>query len=803
MKIKTLILFLLLALSYTSFSQAKDTLYFDAKWKKTTKENHQYFRPLPLKVVDSLSLIRDYYKNGKLQMQGYVYTHNNNLFAGDLYIYTKDGYDSSFTPYINTTNKPLTYYHNNGTVWKTNAYQKDVKDGKIDLYNDLGDKIGSETYSSGNYMNDTISKFVSKYYATNKNKQISFNRNAKEVFKPVKAVYHMKTGKLAQVSVFKKRYEIINQKTYAQSGRLIKAYNKNDFSGENLTNGIDYRPITTNGFVVGIDRVPHTSQSSQIIKINDIDVLNVYDYGKLDFFKKIASNQYQLLNYRIVPSRQKKEERKLFLSKGFHTYNLYDRKRVYDKNCESIPVKDIKEQSVSELLGLLKKYEWSSTYFTVVNRKDSTAHKISFKQLNNQVFTEVDRVFGTNEMRDFRALYIPKNDNISKWYIYKSKLYAIQIFLINKTKPILIFSVNGSIEHAIIPMKDNTFYTTFKDWNKNKPTMKSYESLNDANLKFLMANATQKFYKILKKDNKQFIANIYNEIVVKKPYDTIQMYNEFIIGDNKNQIDIYNTLLHKLPIENSRQVYYDRGNLQILTDKKVFYVDPLGKEAQRNDIKNFLECGFDEEFHSKKFKIIKTKAKKPLNAIVESTVSGTLKYTIILSLKNLDTSFKVTFLNRRKEDHYGSNNNLFLDDGYINQTNVLVVSKNKKFGLYTYNYNNVAYEKKKSKSKKNVDEDGDGGEHEPPEAIAFNAPLYGNTSAKEILPVVYDSIKLNEPLIIVEKDNSYGILDKTSTIPELKYRTLGKVHNNFMPYEKLNGEKGWIDVRSLQEFLKQ
>ncbi len=54
----------------------QDTVFFDKRWKECGKANHRYFR---ICVTDSTTMhpqkvikIRDHYKNGNLQMEGYV-----------------------------------------------------------------------------------------------------------------------------------------------------------------------------------------------------------------------------------------------------------------------------------------------------------------------------------------------------------------------------------------------------------------------------------------------------------------------------------------------------------------------------------------------------------------------------------------------------------------------------------------------------------------------------------------------------------------------------------------------------------
>jgi len=58
----------ILLFTQTSLAQEPDTVYFDRKWKTTTTQRHKYFRTITQK--DSVFEVKDYYKDGKIQMTG-------------------------------------------------------------------------------------------------------------------------------------------------------------------------------------------------------------------------------------------------------------------------------------------------------------------------------------------------------------------------------------------------------------------------------------------------------------------------------------------------------------------------------------------------------------------------------------------------------------------------------------------------------------------------------------------------------------------------------------------------------------
>ncbi|WP_144062622.1 toxin-antitoxin system YwqK family antitoxin [Sphingobacterium paucimobilis] len=131
----------------THIVQAQDILYFDEDWQKTTKDKHVYYRPLPLKKEGELLLLRDYYKGGQLQMQGYLIADNPEIYVGDAYWYDEKGFDTSFSQYKNnSTVKQLNYYYPDGSLWQTVNYGTNGKKEKITTY--LHNKVIATGYIS-------------------------------------------------------------------------------------------------------------------------------------------------------------------------------------------------------------------------------------------------------------------------------------------------------------------------------------------------------------------------------------------------------------------------------------------------------------------------------------------------------------------------------------------------------------------------------------------------------------------------------------------------------------------------------
>lgn len=131
MKIKIYLFFLLL----TAMIQAQEVIYYDKDWQPTTKENHVYYRPMPLKKVGELALLVDYHKNGKMQFQGYIYPNDEHKYVGDVYWYDENGFDNGMRQSINeSSERELTYYNQDGSIWQKIKYKENGEKSEITTY---------------------------------------------------------------------------------------------------------------------------------------------------------------------------------------------------------------------------------------------------------------------------------------------------------------------------------------------------------------------------------------------------------------------------------------------------------------------------------------------------------------------------------------------------------------------------------------------------------------------------------------------------------------------------------------------
>ncbi|MDR6545219.1 antitoxin component YwqK of YwqJK toxin-antitoxin module [Chryseobacterium rhizosphaerae] len=128
----------LLALVLSINVYAQEKTYFDENWEKTTQANMEYYRETTPK--GKLTLIKDFYKNGTLQMEGLASdtTPNSEVFEGKVTWYTPEGKIMNFVTYSNGKQVgPSQSYDASGKLIEDLVYKADgTFSGKSFSYKD-------------------------------------------------------------------------------------------------------------------------------------------------------------------------------------------------------------------------------------------------------------------------------------------------------------------------------------------------------------------------------------------------------------------------------------------------------------------------------------------------------------------------------------------------------------------------------------------------------------------------------------------------------------------------------------------
>lgn len=203
---KTTILLILTISCRLCFGQ--DTLFFDAKWKPTSRTNAEFFR-IEKKEANKWTRTDYYFKTKQVQMKGTYFS---------LTPETEDGY--------------FEWYHSNGKLKHKGNYEKGKHIGEHLWYGDNGNIEAKENYKNGElegayeeyYPNGKLmdkSSFLkglqdgwTVYYREDGSKQSE--GNFKNGNRNGEWKYYNESGKLEGTTVFKIDYEIPEAKMFLQ-----------------------------------------------------------------------------------------------------------------------------------------------------------------------------------------------------------------------------------------------------------------------------------------------------------------------------------------------------------------------------------------------------------------------------------------------------------------------------------------------------------------------------------------------------------------------------------------------------------
>jgi antitoxin component YwqK of YwqJK toxin-antitoxin module len=268
-----------------SFSQKINPVYFDKKWETTSKENASFYRIMPEKKLADLILIEDFYINKTPQFQGYSLQKDLDSYVGDIVWYDKNGFDSSFYQYYNSSDVPvLVYYHPNGEKRKSVSYKNGIKNGETIIYSQDGTVLMKGIYIKGKPKSGDfeVLKYGNEYRYNKRDLKLqreeeergtaaivnddSFidvaidkNKLAKTINKKI---FWLGSKQLAQVTVCDvTSYNLkpLQQITYDRSGKILQTLTKKDFEdyGVEIKDGVQYDYYLQNYFAVALKMKTH------------------------------------------------------------------------------------------------------------------------------------------------------------------------------------------------------------------------------------------------------------------------------------------------------------------------------------------------------------------------------------------------------------------------------------------------------------------------------------------------------------------------------------------------------------------
>jgi len=131
---KGIIICIINLFTFVASAQVKrDTIYYNADWKKTTQAKAAYFRVI---YKDSnVYRVEDHYKNGDIQMTGSYKTLNPEFREGYFRFFSDNNVLNSEGNWKNNKRDGIwkTYYPN-GKLWFTENYKNDKQEGEFISY---------------------------------------------------------------------------------------------------------------------------------------------------------------------------------------------------------------------------------------------------------------------------------------------------------------------------------------------------------------------------------------------------------------------------------------------------------------------------------------------------------------------------------------------------------------------------------------------------------------------------------------------------------------------------------------------
>lgn len=234
---------------------AQEKIYFDENWEKTTQENMEYYRETTPK--GKLTLIKDYYKDGKLQMEGLASdaTPNNEIYDGKVTWYTPDGKVQSMVTYSNGKQiGPSQSYDEKGRLTEDMIYKADgTFSGKMFTYKDPENESyynSITVYENSNLSQSTIfdedikgiraetianknGMFENKYYGE-KGKYLG-NTTSESDSENTQVEYYYNPMRVSKIEKYKSDGNIKESIIYAKNGKILQEQKRNKKDGYKTT----------------------------------------------------------------------------------------------------------------------------------------------------------------------------------------------------------------------------------------------------------------------------------------------------------------------------------------------------------------------------------------------------------------------------------------------------------------------------------------------------------------------------------------------------------------------------------------
>ncbi|WP_405397792.1 hypothetical protein [Maribacter sp. Asnod2-G09] len=438
-------------------------------------------------------------------------------------------------------------------------------------------------------------------------------------------------------------------------------------------------------------------------------------------------------------------------------------------------VNEIKKTSFSHFLKQELEINESSYY-----RAGEDTNKLVLKFLTNDIATIQELYFQEKKHnQSFGSSRVSgKDDNEERWRIYNAKFYATIDLNFGNDKHIYLLLNKDRIDFTIIPLIKNEYLlsdddgiSTFQNTSKYKTSyVENFERIEFVDFAAITKN----------KNDKYELMNTSKENVLKTAYDTIRFNQYFIITQNENQIDIFDSFYEKVKIDHIKSAYLYRNGIEILNDRGANYYNNEAKIIEKFPRMVTTVCGtVNEVTYTLDYNDeLKTSTLTKIDGGFASNLDKRRAYY----LEEIKATDSVTFLNNEKE-YYWDENDSFLGKSYM-YPELLKITRSKKNGIFEYNYVNTdkVIDTISKDWKKEVNY------------------LPTKTQRTIVLPINNDSIIFNrkDGLTYFYRKNKVGLFPRHKKV---QYNSIQQITNSFYAISR-KGKKGWLDIKTNIEYFE-
>jgi len=157
-------------------SAQNDTIWYDKEWKKTSKFHAEFYRPAPKKKKGKY-IIKDYYLDGTLQMEGASIELDTTIFDGEVSHYFPSGSIQSKADFINgVLHGKATEFYEDGLIRRVQSFQNGLNHGEYKEFYANGQLRGSIEFN-----NDVMNGLYQEFHENGNKKTIqTFNDGQKD-----------------------------------------------------------------------------------------------------------------------------------------------------------------------------------------------------------------------------------------------------------------------------------------------------------------------------------------------------------------------------------------------------------------------------------------------------------------------------------------------------------------------------------------------------------------------------------------------------------------------------------------------